>query len=208
MPISIRPQPSKTGTETRRLVVLIPNQDVEEVKLSRAIRAIPCPSYVNVLLVAVVQDEEQELASRRRMATIATYVRDSQYTVSFQACWQHSWHKALKELVQPGDVLVYPPELSIRTRAFHHIPLEKALQGLNLPLYPLAGFFQESQRTWPRRLLLRAGYWSVLALILVVFFNLESAASLAISGSLSHLVTILVMLIEFGAVYLWTAIAG
>ena len=101
-------QQLQAGAVTRRLVVIVPDQDIDQIRLSRAIRAIPCPNYVDVLLVTVVNDADQQLAVRRRLATIASIVRDYQYSVDYKVCPGRSWARALAGLLQPGDLLVYP----------------------------------------------------------------------------------------------------
>ena len=201
-------QQLQAGAVTRRLVVIVPDQDIDQIRLSRAIRAIPCPNYVDVLLVTVVNDADQQLAVRRRLATIASIVRDYQYSVDYKVCPGRSWARALAGLLQPGDLLVYPPELSAPAGLARRQPLAQALQGLGAPLYPLKGFFHEPERTWLRRLPVSLGYWAVVLLILILFFNLESTASLSMPGGVGNLVTILLVLVEFGAVYLWTTFAG
>ena len=91
-PTSRKLLPNDGGRRSaHRLVVLVPNQDVDAIRFSRAIRSISVPETTDVLLVTAVNSVEAELAARRRLATIASQVRDIDFKVEVRIVWNGSW---------------------------------------------------------------------------------------------------------------------
>jgi hypothetical protein len=192
----------------RRLVVVVPDQDLDAVSFSRAIRSLAVPGFLDVLLVTIVHNEENELASRRRLATMATLVRDFDYEVETQVVWSRSWTGALRDLARADDVVLCPPEMNVRKGLRDHELLGEAInRQLGLTVRPMAGFFQKG-RPGIKRFLLMIGYWAVILGILAGFFALESDVTKVATGWVSQIFLILLMAAEIGTIYLWTVISG
>jgi hypothetical protein len=189
-------------------VVLVPDQDVDAIRFSRAIRSAAVPETADVLLVTAVNNVEAELASRRRLATIASQVRDTDFKVEVRIVWNGSWIAAVREVAGEGDRIACPPEMTVRAGLHKRQPLGAAIaRRLDLPVIPLPGFFQTS-RPALTQVLVRIGYWAVIVAIVAGFFVLESDASQAAQGWIGQVVVIVLMIFELGAIYLWTAITG
>jgi hypothetical protein len=201
--------PNDGGRQSpQRLVVLIPEQDVDEIKFSWAIRRLAAPGNVDVLLVSIVHDIEDELAARRSLVTISSLVNEFKYNVDFRVIWDRSWVHAARELASPGDLFICPPEVTIRTGFRKSEPLDSAIARiLNVPTQPLANFFTNKKRSIPN-VFKRILYWAVIIAILGGFFFLESDASQAATGFIGQTMVVLLMVCELGALYLWTTITG
>jgi hypothetical protein len=196
------------GRSARRLVVLVPDQDVDAIRFSRAIRSVAIPETADVLLVTAVNSVESELAARRRLTTIASQVRDFDFKVEVRIVWNGSWIAAAREVACEGDRIACPPEMTVRAGLRKRQPLNVAIaHRLDLPVTPLPGFFQNS-RSGFAQVLLRIGYWAVIVAIVAGFFVLESGASQAAQGWIGQMIVIVLMICELGAIYLWTAITG
>ena len=208
-PTSRKLLPNDGGRRSaHRLVVLVPNQDVDVIRFSRAIRSVAVPEISDVLLVTAVKSVEAELASRRRLTTIASQVRDFDFKVEVRIVWNGSWIAATREVVAEGDHIACPPEMTVRAGLRKRQPLDAAIaRRLNLPVVPLPGFFQNG-RPGLTHALLQIGYWAVIAAIVAGFFVLESDASQAALGWIGQVIVIVLMVFELGAIYLWTAITG
>jgi len=192
----------------RRLVVLVPDQDLDAINFCRAIRSLAVPGFLDVYLVTVVHNEESELASRRRLATMATLVRDFDYQVETQVVWNRSWIGALRDLTRSDDVLLYPPEMTVRKGLRSLEPLGDAInRQLGLTARPMPGFYQKS-RPEIKRFLQMIGYWVVILGILAGFFVLESDVTTVDTGWIAKLLLILLMVAEVGTIYLWTVLTG
>lgn len=201
--------PNDGGRHTaQRLVVLVPDQDVDAVRFSRAIRSVAAPQTADVLLFSAVNSVETELAARRRLTTIASQVRDFDFNVEVHVAWNGSWIKAVGEIAGEDDCVVCPPEMTVRTGLRKREALDAAItRRLGLATLPLPGFFHNGRPGFTQALL-QIGYWAVIFAIVAGFFVLESDASLSAQGWMGQVVVIVLMVFELGAIYLWTAISG
>lgn len=192
----------------QRLVVLVPDQNVDEIKFSWAIRRLAGPGNLDVLLVSIVSDIEGELAARRNLVTICSLVNEFRYNVDFRVIWDRSWIHAARGLSGPGDLFICPPEVTIRTGFRKYDPLDAAIaHTLNVPTQPLANFFTNTRRSISN-IFKQILYWVMIAAILGGFFILESDASQAASGFLGQTIVVILMAFELGAIYLWSSITG
>jgi hypothetical protein len=201
--------PNDGGRQSpQRLVVLVPNPDVDEVKFSWAIRRLANPGNLDVLLVSIVNDVEGELAARRSLVTICSMINEFKYNVDFRVVWDRSWIHAARSLAGSGDLFICPPEVTIRVGFRKREPLDAAIaRSLNVPTQLLAHFFSNTGQGISL-LLKRILYWVVIAAILGGFFILESDAGQVVSGFLGQTIVVILMVFEMGAIYLWTSITG
>jgi hypothetical protein len=208
-PISRKLLPNDGGRQSaHRLVVLVPDQDVDAIRFSRAIRSAAVPEIADVLLVTAVNSVESELAARRRLATIASQVRDFDFKVEVRIAWNGSWITAAREVTTAGDQIACPPEMTVRAGLRKRQPLDAAIASrLGLPVIPLPGFFQNSRPGFTQ-VLQQIGYWAVILAIVAGFFVLESDASQAAQGWIGQALVVVLMIFELGVIYLWTAITG
>ena len=191
----------------QRLVVLLPNRDVDEVKLAWAIRQQASPAKLDVLLVTIAHNVEDELAARRRLATIASLVNEYQYDVEFLLAWDRSWIHTASQITRPGDLFACPPDVTLTTGFRKHEPLHSVIANrLHVPVQPINCIFSEPPRS--SRLLMRMLYWIVIVAILVGFFFLESDATQAASGWIGQTMVALLMVCELGVLYFWSSFTG
>jgi len=208
-PTSRKLLPNDGGSRAaRRLVVLVPDQDVDVIRFSRAIRGVMDPETTHVLLVTAVNSVEAELAARRRLATISSQVSDFYLYVEVRIVWNRSWIAAAQEVADEGDRIACPPEMTVRVSLRKRQALDAAIaRRLGLPVIPLPGFFKSNHPGFSHALL-QIGYWVVILAIVAGFFVLESDASQAAQGWIGQVTVIVLMIFELGALYLWTSITG
>ncbi len=209
LPTSKKLLPNDGGRlAARRLVVLVPDQDVDEVRFSRAIRSAMLPETTHILLVAAVSNVESELAARRRLATISSQVSDFYVYVEVRIVWNRSWIAAAREVASQGDLVACPPEMTVYAGLRKREHLDAAItRRLGLPVAPLAGFFHNSHANITHSLR-QIGYWVVILAIVAGFFVLESDAIQAAQGWIGQVTVVVLMFFELGALFLWTAITG
>ncbi len=209
LPTSKRLLPNDGGRlPAHRLVVLVPDQDVDVVRFSRAIRSVLLPGTTHVMLVTAVDGVEAELAARRRLATISSQVSDFYLYVEVRIVWNRSWMAAVRQVAGEGDLVACPPELTVRTRVNQRQPLDAAISSrLGLTVKPLPGFFTDEHPGFTYTLR-HIGYWAVILGIVTGFFLLESDAIQSYQGWIGQVTVVVLMFFELGALYLWTAITG
>jgi len=196
----------------KRLVVLVPDQDLDDVTLSREVWSLASQGSHQILYMTVIQDPDRESRARRRLITLAAITRDAQTRVEAQVCFESSYIKAVKNARQEGDMLVCMAGNKVSNglafRLGKRVPLEIALvDSLRMPVILLTGIYQEQEEKsndWLRTAL----YWSVTLAILALFTWFEMAITQAASNWVGQLLLILTILIEAWAVVVWTATAG
>ncbi len=209
LPTSKKLLPNDGGrSAAHRLVVLVPDQDVDAIRFSRAVRSVLLPETLHVVLVTAVNSVEAELAARRRLAGISSQVSDFYLYVEVRIVWNRSWIAAVRQVAGEGDLVACPPELTVRTGFNKRQPLDAAIASrLGLPVRPLPGFFTD-EHTGFTHALRPIGYWTVILGIVAGFFVLESDAIQSSQGWIGQVSVVVLMFFELGALYLWTAITG
>ncbi len=192
----------------RRLVVVIPGQVMDQVQFSRAVRDLALPGQKTVRLVMLVHEVDAEFASQRQLATLASLVTDARIKVQTTFAWGKSWNKCLEKLVVAGDLVICPAETTIRRGFSQREGLAQVLRrSLAVPVYSLPGFFLESRSkalfNW-RRL----PVWVLIFAIFAAFFEFEAVSDLIDRGWPGQVLTIILLLVEFGFIYLWASLAG
>ena len=192
----------------KRLVVLVPDRDLDDVTLSREVWSLASQGSHRILYMAVIHDPDRESRARRRLITLAAITRDDQTRVESQVCFEPSYIKAVKNARQEGDMLVCLAGHKVSSGVRKRIPLEIALvSSLRMPVILLTGIYQEPEEKsddW----LHTALYWSVTLVILSLFTWFEMAITQAANNWVGQLLLILTILVEAGTIVVWTANAG
>jgi hypothetical protein len=201
--------PSDGGRQSpQRLVFLVPNSDFDEVKFSWAIRKLANQVNLDVTLVSIATGIEDELAARRSLATVCSFVNEFTYNIDYRVIRDHSWIHAVRNLAHPGDLIICPPEVTVRAGFRKSETLDAAIaRRLKLSTQPLPNLFNNS-RQGILHFLKPILYWIVIAAILMAFFILESGVGQTVNGFLGQTVIVILMAFEMGAIYLWSSITG
>jgi hypothetical protein len=195
-------------TGINRLVVLLPDQEADENKLSRQIYALAQDHRLDVLLVSLVNDPGNEYRALRRMTSLAAIIRDTWVDVETQVLFGHNWIKAIKPILKPGDLII----CSEGQTTSHHLVQRKPLAStlvttLHRPVHIIPNYFEAEPSLWPGWIK-RLPYWIGVAVILVGFFFIETDVSHAIRDWAGQLTLLLMVLVEAGIIFGWTLVAG
>jgi len=206
--------PLKTWTDhsvlltVKRLIVIVPEEDVDEAQLSRQIWNLAANYRLDVLLISVVSSADESLAARRRLTTIAAMIRAKQFKVEKQVVSSHRWEKALRPFWRQTDMVLCPAERTVKNLFQRTIPLSQVLSDhLKTPVYTFGGLYQPSNRKrspWLREL----PFWVGFLIILSIFFYFEANVGQSVHGWVGQTLLVVVMLIEIGFIYVWNLIAG
>jgi len=194
--------------EFRRLVVVIPDQVTDPVQFSRAVRNLALPGQKTVVLVMLVNQPDDELAGQRQLATLSSLVNDARIKVQTAIAWGKSWEKSLRKMTLAGDLIVCPAETTLARGLRKHEMLSEALsRSLAVPVYILRGFFPESSSSG-RVIWKRLPFWVMIIAIFAGFFEFEAVSDLIDKGWPGQVLTIILLLIEFGFIYVLASLAG
>jgi hypothetical protein len=157
----------------RRLVVLVPDADVDESALAARIWSLAEPRQLEVLFLGTTRQAAEEFRARRRLALIAALTRDRTLRVDSTLALGAGWLEATRSVYEPGDLIVSHAELVSR-RHLRSTPLAQTLLAtVKAPVYVLAGFYPELPQEAPAWLLRLAAWLPPLGL-LAVFFAVQA----------------------------------
>jgi hypothetical protein len=192
----------------QRLVVLVPYMDVEEIKFAREIRSLAVSERTPVTLVTLVSDADSELSAKRRLATMASLVRDPLFKLDTMILWGSSWLRPLRKILNPGDLIICPAEVTVSKNLFNRQPLGKVLENsLPVPVYILEGFFQDNPPA-AISLIRKVLFWAVTLMTFAGFFKLGAEIELTSTGWPGQFILVVLVFLEAGILYFWTSLAG
>ena len=186
-------------TAIQRLVVLIPNLDVDETAIARKIWDLAFPARLSVLLLGLCPSLNEESSVRRRLITIAALIREPRVPVEIRLDYGRNWIKSLKNVLEFGDVIICPANQQI---GILHQPLDLALANLGFPIITLFGFHPVTRRFLPH-FLRESVFWIVSLAVLFVFFWFQIRISRISEEWAKDTLLSLSVLIELGLVWVW-----
>ena len=188
----------------RRLLVLIPDQDMDEAEFVRRIWTLASPRHLAVLYLGLTSDAPMEARARRRLATLAALTRDDWVMVQTHLAIGSSWERAVKTVWRPGDLMVCHAEQSEVGGLWRRPLAQKLVAALQAPVYLLSGFYPQ-MRLSPSPLIARLLSWSIPLAILIGFFLLQVQIAEQVQGWLQTALLSASVAVEFGLVGLWNA---
>jgi hypothetical protein len=199
---------SLSTAQFHRLVVVVPDQDVDEARLSRQVWTLAYPACPKVLLVGLAASVEEEYGVIRRLTTIAAILRDPRIEVKTQVLFGRKWVQALQGVLQQTDLVLCPAE-PVLGKSFNRQTLlqDELRSGLKEPIYALKGLYtplKPKSTPWLQQL----AYWLGVVAILGGFGFFEVRINHLIVSWTGQITLILVVLVELGAVWLWSSLFG
>lgn len=183
----------------RRLIVLVPNLDMDEVAVARQIWELASPPGLAVLFLGLCADIIEEPRMRRRLIALAALTRDARVPVETRLEFDHNWIRRVKAILGSGDIIVCHAEQ--RTGLWRK-PLSQTLAAMGAPVWILAGFYPPINGSRPGRLT-EVIFWAISMAILVGFFWLQvQIARLPKDWTQSTLLSLSV-LVEVGLLWAW-----
>ncbi len=192
--------PVTTPERFGRLIVLVP-PDADCAKVTRRICQLAIETKSDVQLLGLCKDPAQELALRRKLVTVSALIRDVRIYAELTIEIGTNWLDAVKRNYQDGDAIVCitDPSIGIRQRSFSQI-LESTFKA---PIYILC----ETKPSQPRSsFLLAIAAWSGFLGIIAGFFILQMKIVQLSKDWTQAVILILVLIPEFGALWLWNSI--
>jgi hypothetical protein len=197
--------PPKVLTSAKRLIVLVPQPEVDEAVLARRVWTLALSGRSEVLYVALVRDLDDEARARRSLALLTSITRDDRLRVTSQVVFQSQWLTALRPLYQPGDAIVCMAEQTVKRLGRSALLLSeqlaaefgevvRVLDGVSVEQHPA------HREVWP---LFRS---AVPFAIIAGFLEFQMwATTQLIRGAASNTVLALSVVVEFSLIWLWVS---
>ena len=189
----------------RRLVVLVPAGQVDQVELAAQVLALSAARGLEVVLIGRTLDPRDAWAVRRELVTLAALIRNpTGVPAEIRVISRAPWTDLLAPLVQPGDLLVCQREQVVAGAwPWQRLSLAAALRRtLRVPVCTLEGIVLEREPSSERTLLTRLIGWVVPGLVIVGFTAMQIQIEMHSVGWLTTVLLCLSVLVEI-AILSW-----
>jgi len=189
----------------RRLVVLVPDLDLDAAALARCIWNLAAPNKLAVLFIRQATSQSEEPHARRQLATLAALTRDDWVKVSTLLAADAKWMKTLAPLLHKDDLIVCHAEQSLPGWRGSR-PLGRALcQELRTPVQLLEGFYAVDPGQAPHPTA-RIVFWLGAVAILAGAFWFQAQISTLPKNWAESALMVLSVVGECGLIGLWSQI--
>ena len=183
---------------TRRLIVLVPDDDLDYAAATRRVWELAGELKAHILFIGLCKDPEQEPGLRRQLITMTAMVQDG--NASAETCIETgtNWVTIVKRNYRPGDLVVCFAE---QRAGFLQKPLSQILQSsLNIPVYIISEVFMETAgMNWRSQITLWTGY----AGIVIAFCLLQVRIVQLPKDGFQSLLLLLSIIPEFWLIWVW-----
>ena len=180
----------------QRLVTLVPENDFDENKLSQRIWNLAALGTLSVSFVALYSVKVAEHFLRRRLATIAANTRDRSVRVNTKFVPGNNWIQAVKDILQPGDLVVCLEHHKITNWGVVRRPIDLVISSsLNIPVYIITGIRLDPTSfvvSWVKEV----AVWLVAIGIMGIFAWLQILIVQTIQGSESNILLMITVIFE------------
>lgn len=186
----------------RRLVVLVPEENLDEGRFVRLIWSLASTHHLSVLFLCLNPNPVLEARARRRLVTLTALTQDDQVPVQAHLASGANWVQAVQAVWQPGDFVVCQAEQW--TRVWGRLkPLSEALViTLKMPVGMLSGLYSETPVP-PRGLAMSIFQWGGLSSIGLGFLWLQMQIVQQTQNEFQTLLLCLSVLAEYGLMAFW-----
>jgi len=191
----------------RRLVVLVPDADLDEAALARRMWTLAAPSSLSVLFLGLVRSTPDEPGARRRLATLSALTRDDRVQVNTTLIVATDWFGALRPLLRRDDVIVCHAEQTLSGWRGVRPLANQLCQTLRVPVHALNGFYagEPAQPVHPMR---RLVFWGGAVVILAGAFLLQLQISALPKNWVEAAFMILSVVAECALIGLWSRVSA
>jgi hypothetical protein len=185
-----------------RLLVLIPDCEANEPALAKAIWSRAVSNRLPVVLMGTCATVNQEPRARRRLATLAALIRDTDVSVETQIHPGLDWVEAVVSQVRTGDLVVCQAEQTVRNPFLKAQPLAALLlKKIEPPVVVISGFYPQlpPDQSAASSLLLSATPFIIFVLSSVFQFALYRVSG----GTALTLLLLVSVIVEYGLIGLW-----
>ena len=157
IPSLISPASNLDVEPARRLIVLVPDADLDYAAATRRVWELADAMEAHILFIGLCKDPEQEAGLRRQLITMTAMVQDGKASAEAIVETGTNWVAIVKRTYQKGDLVICFAEQRV---GFLQKPLSQILQSnLSIPVYIVSGIFMENPGlNWRSQITLWTGY--------------------------------------------------
>lgn len=188
-------------TKTGKLLVLVPEDELDETRYARKARQLAETYKLDIRFIGLNQSAEMESQIRRKLITLSGIAGTETIGSSFTMVEASSWLDVLKKEFLPGDRILCPSEFN--TNSFYMKESQETQAALAGKVHFVPGMLTSSDRErveMVTRLILN---WVGILAILAIGFFLEADFDRQTVGLVRTLAEITIFTGEIGILWWW-----
>jgi hypothetical protein len=181
-----------------RLIVLIPDLDVDEAEISKRIWELASPPGLTVIFFGLCGEIVNEARIHRRLITLANLTREPRVSVDAHVEFGKNWLRGVQKILQDGDVVVCSSETK---PGFARKSLSRVFETAHIPVWTLDELYQPIpiRRGWMAGII----FWVVSLAILLGFFWLQIQITQLANDWVQSTYLLLTIIVEIGVIWGW-----
>jgi hypothetical protein len=162
-----------------RLIVLVPNQKLDEQNFAQQITALSIEHIIPVLLLDIIDSPNQKPSASIRLDTLTILLASISISAESRIISISNWLVEFPRICRDNDLIVCLEEHTIQALDGDHIPICEILPAVqNHPLLVLSGLYTETQLPQPSH---RTEFaWWIIALAFLIIFRRHPGRRLAL----------------------------
>jgi hypothetical protein len=196
---SISPPYHSDSEPTHRLIVLVPDADLNYAAATRRVWQLANDLSADIQFIGLYKDVLRESSLRRQLVTMTAMIQDGKIAAEAKVELGNNWVDVVKTNWQAGDVIVCFAEQHVELL---HRPLSQILQSnLHAPIYILSDLYPQhrSQSNWRSEVAAWTG-----SIGIVISFGIMQAQVVQLpEGWFQNVLLLLSMIPEFWLIWVW-----
>jgi hypothetical protein len=189
-----------------RLIVLVPNQMLDEQNFAQQITTLSIEHTIPILLLDIIDSPNQQPSASIRLDNLTTLLTSISISAESRIIFISNWLVEFPKICRDNDLIVCLEEHTIQVRGGDHVPICEILPAVqNQPLLVLSSPYIETRIIQPSRRT-ELSWWIIALVILIIFSTIQYYLIQTTSGWVESLLIILSILIELAVFYLWNKI--
>ena len=188
----------------QRLIVLVPEGEMDEVELARRVWELASAPHLRVLFLALCDDVTNEPRLHRRLATLTALTRDARIAIETRFERGRNWIRPIRSVVREGDVTLC---LAGHVSGWRHEALSLQLEKFGIPTWILKGF-EMTPSALRRKPLQEFLFWPVSLVIVLLFLVLQARIMGITETWAQNALLALSVPGELGVLWLWHFISA
>lgn len=189
------------GISIKRLVVLIPDGEIEEKDFAKRIWLLASGLGLNVFYLALSVADPWEAYQRRRAASLAHLTSGYEVRAHAEVSNEKNWQRAYGKMKRPGDLIVCLEGAKVTWQLLRRRSLGALLaETTGVPVYMMSGVKAGSALPQQQRNRSLRG-WIAAIILIGVFFGLQVAIDRASSGMPSTILQCLSVFAEISLLW-------
>jgi hypothetical protein len=183
---------------TRRLIVLVPDADLDYAAAARRVWNLAGGMESQILFIGLCNDTAEEPGLRRQLITMTAMVQDGKASAEAYIETGTNWVTIVKRNYLQGDLVVCFAE---QRAGLIQKPLSQVLQSsLKIPVYIISGIFWEKPGlNWRSQVTLWAGHMGIVLAFCLLQFRIIQLPK----DGFQSLLLVLSILPEFWLIWVW-----